>query len=68
MVDWLPPAAQEVILYMPMVNGVEMVRDGYFGNAVKTHYDVGYLATVNLVLTLIGLIVQREAAKHVEAQ
>lgn len=68
MVDWWPPAARQVLLYMPMVNGVEIVRDGFFGNAVRTHYDMGYMATVNLVLTLLGLILQREAVKHVEAQ
>ena len=46
MVDWLPPGGQEVVLLLPMVHGVEMVREGYFGNIVRTHYDIGYMAIV----------------------
>lgn len=68
MVDWLPPAMQEVVLLLPMVHGVEMVREGYFGNVVRTHYDVGYMAMINLVLTLLGLLLLRDAANRVEAQ
>ncbi len=66
MVDWVPPAMQEVVLYMPMVHGVEMLRDGYFGDIVRTHYDIGYVALVNLVLTLLGLALLRDAAKRTE--
>ena len=51
-----------------MVHGVEMVREGYFGNVVRTHYDVAYMASVNLVLTLVGLFVLRDAANRVEAR
>ena len=62
MVDWLPPAGQELVLMLPMVHGVEMVRDGYFGDIVRTHYSAGFLAVNNLVLTLLGLFVLRDAA------
>lgn len=68
MVDWLPPRAQEVVLLLPMVHGVEMLRDGYFGSVVRTHYDVGYMATWSLVLTLVGLFLTREASRRVEAE
>ena len=68
MVAWLPPQAREIVLLLPMVHGVEMVRDGFFGNAVTTYYDVGYLAKVNLVLTLIGLFVLRDASMRVESE
>ena len=68
MVDWLPPALQQTVLLLPMVHGVEMVREGYFGNVVRTHYDVAYMASVNLVLTLVGLFVLRDAANRVEAR
>jgi capsular polysaccharide transport system permease protein len=50
------------------VHGVEILREGYFGSVVKTHYDVGYLATCCLVLTLTGLFLTREAARRVEAE
>jgi ABC-type polysaccharide/polyol phosphate export permease len=65
MVDWLPPEAQRVVLLLPMVHGVELLREGYFGNVVRTHYDVGYMAGVNLVLTLVGLFLVRDAGRRV---
>ncbi|MES2682537.1 MAG: ABC transporter permease [Pseudomonadota bacterium] len=68
MVDWLPKAGQQFVLLLPMVHGVELVREGYFGNVVKTHYDIGYMAICCLVLTLIGLFLVRDAATRVESQ
>lgn len=66
MVDWLPPAAREVVLLLPMVHGVEIVRDGYFGGIVITHYDIGYMAACNLTITFLGLLLLRDAALRVE--
>jgi ABC-type polysaccharide/polyol phosphate export permease len=68
MVEWLPTNLQKVVTLLPMVHGVEMVREGYFGNVVKTHYDAGYMALINLVLTLLGLFMIRDASNRVEAQ
>lgn len=68
MVHWLPPAAQQAVLWLPMVHGVEMVRHGYFGNVVPTHESPFYLATANLTLTLIGLALARETAKRVQLE
>lgn len=55
LVDALPAAAQKYVLYIPMVSGVEMVRDGYFGHQIRAHYDVPYLAGFCVVLTLLAL-------------
>jgi capsular polysaccharide transport system permease protein len=68
MVDWLPKAAQDVVLVLPMVHGVEMIREGFFGNVVRTYYDVGYMASCNLVMTLVGLFLARDAGERVEQQ
>jgi capsular polysaccharide transport system permease protein len=68
MVDWLPPAMQTAVLWLPMVHGVELLREGYFGDVVRTHYDMGYMASVNLMLTLVGLVVLRDAGRRVEAR
>ena len=67
MVDWLPKAGQDVVLLLPMVHGVELIREGYFGSQVRTHYDMAYTAFVNLLLTLAGLWLLRDAAMRVEA-
>jgi capsular polysaccharide transport system permease protein len=66
MVDWLPLGMQKFVLLLPMVHGVEMLRAGYFGNVVPTHYDVGYMALCCLSLSLAGLYVVRQASRRVE--
>jgi capsular polysaccharide transport system permease protein len=66
MVDWLPVKAQEYVLYLPMVHGVEYVREGFFGSVVRTHHDLGYMATVNLCLTFTGLVLMRGAVRQLE--
>ena len=68
MVDWLPPAFQKIVLLLPMVHGVEILREGYFGNAVRTHYDVGYMAVVCLLLSLAALYLVRDAGQKVETR
>ncbi len=64
MVDWLPKAAQEVILWLPMVHGTEMMRHGYFGPIVKTYEQPAYLAFVNLAMLLAGLSMVRETGRR----
>jgi ABC-type polysaccharide/polyol phosphate export permease len=66
MVEWLPPGMQKVVLLLPMVHGVEMLREGYFGGVVRTHYDVGYMASCCLVLSLAGLYIVRQAGRRLE--
>jgi ABC-type polysaccharide/polyol phosphate export permease len=66
MVEWLPKRGQDVVLLLPMVHGVEMVREGFFGDAVRTHYDASYMALCCLVLTLVGLFLVRDAGRRVE--
>lgn len=55
LVDSLPTAAQQFILYIPMVHGVELLREGYFGSAITARYDIGYLGGWSAILTLLGL-------------
>lgn len=68
MVDWLPAAAQKIILLFPMVHGVELIREGFFGHSVRTYGDVAYFSICNLVLMLIGLALTREAEKRVQPE
>jgi capsular polysaccharide transport system permease protein len=66
LVDWLPTEAQRYILYLPMVNGLEVLREGYFGSAIRAHYDLTYLVASCLVLTVVGLLLTRKAGRKVE--
>lgn len=52
----LPPVGQQAILFLPMVHGVEFLREGYFGSKINAHYDLSYMATWNAALTIAGLL------------
>ena len=54
-VDALPPKVQEIALYLPMLNALEYLREGWFGSLMRAHYDIGYVAIVNTILTFVGL-------------
>ncbi len=54
-VDALPPAGQHFVLLLPMVHGVEYIREGYFGSAVVSHYDMSYMAIINTAITILAL-------------
>lgn len=64
LVDALPKAWQDWILVLPMVHGVEIVREGYFGSAIHAHYSVAYLIGFNALLTLLGLANVRYVSKN----
>jgi ABC-type polysaccharide/polyol phosphate export permease len=64
LVESLPPAAQEVVLLMPVVHCVEMIRDGYFGSMFKAHYDIAYVLVCNTVLTLFALAQVRDITRR----
>jgi ABC-type polysaccharide/polyol phosphate export permease len=66
MVDWLPLKYQGLAMKMPMVNGCEMIRDGFFGNVVRCHYSVAYFACWCLGLMLVGMTMLKIFARTVE--
>jgi ABC-type polysaccharide/polyol phosphate export permease len=68
MVSWLPTGVQEFILYSPMVHGVEMLREGYFGDGINAIYDVGYFVSCNMVLTAVALLLIGRVSKLVKAE
>jgi ABC-type polysaccharide/polyol phosphate export permease len=65
LVDALPPAAQKVVLLLPMVHGVEILREGYFGSVVRAHYDLTYMVLCCSILTLLGLAKLRIISRQV---
>jgi len=68
MVYWLPSEARELLVYVPMVTGVEIIRGGYFGPGVPIYYDVFWAVTISLLLLLLGLFLLRDARRFVEVQ
>jgi capsular polysaccharide transport system permease protein len=57
-----------VLLLLPMVHGVEVLREGYFGSMVHAHYDLAYMAMCCLALTLVGLAQERVVSRGVMAE
>jgi ABC-type polysaccharide/polyol phosphate export permease len=65
LVDSLPRAAQDFVLALPMVHGVEMIREGYFGAQINAIYDAGYMAASIMLLLFLGLLQIRRISKDV---
>lgn len=61
--DALPQQAREIVLLLPMVHGVEFVREGFFGSKIVAHYDMLYMALCNTALTLLGLAQERKLSR-----
>lgn len=68
LVDSLPPAAQEAVLLLPMVHGVEYLREGYFGSQIVARYDLAYMAAWNAGLTLLGFLRVRAISGEVRPE
>ena len=64
LVDYLPLAAQEFVLYIPMVHCTELLRDGYFGSHFKAHYDVSYVVAINAFITLFAMAQVRDITRR----
>ena len=59
--DALPPKMREVVLWLPMLNALEFLREGWFGSLFRAHYDIPYVLIFNLLLTFVGLSLVRQA-------
>lgn len=63
MASWLSPAAREVVLYSPFVNGMEMMRYGLFGDAVRPYYNIWIPLAASTAVGLAGLVLCRRVRK-----
>jgi capsular polysaccharide transport system permease protein len=63
-----PTAIQPILMYVPMIHGVEWIREGFFGSHFTPMYSPLYLLAWNLVLTFFGLIELRNARKYIIPQ
>jgi ABC-2 type transport system permease protein/capsular polysaccharide transport system permease protein len=58
--DALPPNMREIVLWLPQLNALEIMREGWFGSLMRAHYDLGYLCICNLLLSFSGLSLIRQ--------
>jgi len=68
LVDALPPAAQDVVLLLPMVHATEYLREGFFGSVINAHYDLVYMASFNAALSIAGLLLLRSISDQVRPE
>lgn len=68
MVDWVPKAFQEILLWSPSVHTLEIIRAGQFGSKVHPHYDLFYLNWSCALLILIGLSLTLRSRRHIVVQ
>ncbi len=65
MVAALPPAAQDIVYYIPTVHGTEMLREGWFGERARAVYDLSYMIPVIAVLAFLAMVKVRQVASRV---
>lgn len=68
MVSWMPVSAQKLLLYSPLVHANEMMRAGYFGPGVTTHWDAYYLFLCGLGVNAIALPLVQSVQKRIEIE
>lgn len=68
MAAWVPDSVRQYLLWSPQLNGVEIVRGGYFGPGVPTFYDATYMAYVNAVVLVVGLYLAKDGRRYVEVE
>ncbi len=67
-VSMLPDQLQRIALWVPTVDCTELLREGMFGTQINAHYSVYYVAVVNLVLMIPGLLLTRHVQLTVEGE
>jgi capsular polysaccharide transport system permease protein len=64
MVAWGTPSVREYMLYSPLINAIEMMRYGLFGDLVEPYYNPWNPVLISLVLMLIGLVLCRRVRRE----
>lgn len=64
--DMLPPNLRHIVVWNPVVHGVEMFRDGYYSNYRAGAVDPFYLLAWGLSLTFIALAMERTVRGRIE--
>lgn len=68
MVDWVPPAFQQVLLWSPSVQNLEMIRAGQFGPGVHPHFDVFFDTWITGLMLLVGVSLTLRVRRYIVVQ
>lgn len=61
--QWLPEDVREILMWSPMVSGMELMRYGVFGSTVTPYYDIWKALGVSMACLLAGLILTRRVRR-----
>ncbi len=62
----VPPQFRDALMLTPLINCVEMLHAGYFGDRMVTYYSIPYTMSINLVMTFVGLLLANIAIRRVK--
>jgi capsular polysaccharide transport system permease protein len=62
----VPEPLRDYLLMFPLVHCVEYFRHGYYGEGMKTYYNLDYAISANLFLTFFSMALVNYAIKKVE--
>ena len=61
--SWLTPAMREFLLLSPLVNGMEMMRKGIWGDEMTAYYNIWNPIGCSIVLAALGLVLCRRVRR-----
>lgn len=64
MASWVSPGLREYLMYSPFVNGMELMRYGLFGDAVRPYYNIWVPLAASAFLIVIGLMLCRHVRRN----
>lgn len=64
MVSWMTPQMRDFLLLSPFVNGMEMMREGIWGDKLTAYYNIWNPLGCSLVLMAVGLALCRHVRKN----
>lgn len=63
MASWLTPEARDVVLWSPMVNAMEMMRYGLFGEQVRPYFNPWVPISTTVIFLIVGLALCRQVRR-----
>lgn len=64
MLQMFPPEVRSILLWIPTVSCAEIVREGYFGPAITSYYDAGYVIAFNSLVMLFAMVQVRIVSRN----
>ncbi|MFC0407617.1 ABC transporter permease [Roseomonas elaeocarpi] len=61
---WFPPEIRNILLWMPLLHIHEIIREGAFGDHIKSYYSVLYLVEWCIGSNALGLLAMRAVRRH----